>query len=354
MRRSAGRTPLILGVKTIVEDSERQTIPSDRREAADASTDSSAQLPISIKTILVPLDFSRAAMQALDYATDLAKRFSAQVDLVHVQMPDEASAVPGAGHRMRECAESVTFLREKVAGIQHEQPAQFWPENCHIRTGRAYQEICELARELHADLIVLTSHGHSGLKRVFLGSTAERVVRFASCPVLVVRQRKRRGRFPLGLPTTEKTSSIRKILAPVDFSQCSMAGAMYAAFMAKTFDAKLCLFHSVAPPAPVVMGRISANLSSRNNLNLTNARLDMEGFAKLDFFRGVKCATEIRTGSAVDQICGETKQPDIDLVVISTHGRTGFNRMLLGSVAEHVVRYAECPVMVVPSRCSTS
>jgi nucleotide-binding universal stress UspA family protein len=339
-------------MKTTVEANERQTISSDHRSAANAPAKSSAPPPIAIKSILVPLDFSRAAMQALDYATELAKQFGAQVHLMHVQMPDEAVAVLGAGHLMRECAESVTFLREKLGAIQQERPPQFWPENCHIRTGRAYREICDLARELNVDLVVLASRGNSGLKRLFLGSTAERVVRFASCPVLVVRQRKRRGSLPLGLVTTKKTFAIRKILAPVDFSQCSMAGAMYAAFLATTFDAKLCLFHAVPPPVPVVIDRVSADLSDRNNLNLANARLDMEGLAKLDFFRNVKCATEIRTGDVVEQICAETRRPDADLAVISTHGRAGFDRMLLGSVAEQVIRYAECPVLVVPSRCS--
>jgi nucleotide-binding universal stress UspA family protein len=339
-------------MKTTVEESERQTISSDRRETASASTNSSVQPPIALTSILVPIDFSRAAMQALDYATELARQFNAQVHLMHVQMPDETLAVPGARHLMRECAESVTFLREKLGAIQPERPPQFWPENCHIRTGRAYREICDLARELNVDLVVLASRGNSGLKRMFLGSTAERVVRFAPCPVLVVRQRKRRDGFPLGLLATKKTFSVRKILVPVDFSQCSMAGAMYAAFLATTFDAKLCLFHAVPPPVPVVIDRVSADLSDRNNLNLANARLDMEGLAKLDFFRNVKCATEIRTGDVVEQICAETRRSDADLAVISTHGRAGFDRMLLGSVAEQVIRYAECPVLVVPSRCS--
>ena len=191
-------------MKTTVEGNERQTISRDRREAANAPAKSSVQPPIAIKSILVPLDFSHAAMQALDYATELAKQFGAQIHLMHVQMPDEAAAVPGGAHLMRECAESVTFLREKLGAIQQEGPPQFWPENCHIRTGHAYREICELARELNIDLIVLASRGNSGLKRLFLGSTAERVVRFTPCPVLVVRQRKRRGNYPLGLRDNEQ------------------------------------------------------------------------------------------------------------------------------------------------------
>jgi nucleotide-binding universal stress UspA family protein len=341
-------------MKSTVAKTDRAAIKSKSREVSGAPIASDLQASISVKSILVPLDFSRASMQALDYATALAEQLKAQIHLVHVQMPDEACAVPGAGHLMRECAEAVTFLHEKLAGIKTERRPQFWPENCHIRAGRDYEEICNLARELNIDLIVLASRGNTGLKRLVLGSTAERVVRFSPCPVLVVRERKRKRNVDLGLVTSGKKFRVRKILAPVDFSQCSMAGAMYAAFLSKSFGAKLFLFHAVQQPAPVVVDRASTNLSSVDSLNLKNARLDMEAFSKLDFLRDVKRAVEVRTGYPIDEICGEAKEPDIDLVVISTHGRSGFDRLLLGSVAEHVVRYAACPVLVVPSRCSTS
>ncbi len=339
-------------MKTSVEESERRTTSSDRREPAAASTSSNPQVPVRIKTILVPLDFSRAAMQAVSYAVSLAKKFGATIHLVHVNAPDEACAVQGAGHLMRECAESVAFLQERLSDVQRKHMPSFWPENCHVRTGQAYQEICGLARELEADVIVLATRGHTGLKRMVLGSTAERVVRFAPCPVLVVRQRKRKGPTALDLVTSSWKLAIRKILVPVDFSQCGMAGAIYAALLAKTFNAKLCLFHALQPLALVVVDRISANFSGRDETNLANARVDMEAFTKLDFLRGVKCEIEIRTGYPVDEICGAASRPDIDLVVTSTHGRTGFNRMLLGSVAEHIVRYAESPVLVVPSQCA--
>lgn len=304
-----------------------------------------------IERILVPLDFSPASMEALDYAVSLAKQFHAAIHLVHVHPPDEPSSVPGAGHLLLQSAEAIERLNEELAGIHRKRVEPFCPENCHVRGGRPYQEIIELAREIDADLIVLATRGHTGLKRVLLGSTAERVVRFASRPVLVVRRRRRKGRGGAG---TAAELHIRKILAPVDFSECSMAGAMYAAFLGKAFGAKLCLLHVVQPPAPILVDRVSVDLSSIDSLNLKNARLDMEAFSKLDFLRDIKCAMEVRTGYPVDQIGSETKQNDVDLVVISTHGRTGFNRMLLGSVAEHVVRYAECPVMVVPSHPSTS
>lgn len=335
-------------------ETDRAAINSTSREVSDAPMVSALQASIGVKNILVPLDFSRASMQALDYATAVAEQFKAQVHLMHVQMPDEACALPAAGHLMRECAESATFLHEKLAGIETEQVPQFWPENCHIRTGRTYEEICDLARELNIDLIVLASRGNTGFKRLVLGSTAERVVRFSPCPVLVVRQRRRKENVDLGLVASGKKFRIRKILAPIDFSQCSMAGAVYAAFLSKNFDAKLRLFHSVQTAPPIVVDRTGANFSGRDGLSLKNARLEMEAFSKLDFLRDVKCAVDVRTGYPIDEICGETKEPDVDLVVISTHGRSGLNRLLLGSVAEHVVRYAECAVLVVPTQSSIS
>ena len=68
------------------------------------------------------------------------------------------------------------------------------------------------------------------------------------------------------------------------------------------------------------------------------------------FLRGLACETEIRVGPAVDEISNESGRPGVDLLVTSTHGRTGFKRALIGSIAEHVARYAECPVITVPSR----
>jgi nucleotide-binding universal stress UspA family protein len=75
----------------------------------------------------------------------------------------------------------------------------------------------------------------------------------------------------------------------------------------------------------------------------------MEALVQLDFLRGVECETEIRTGYAIREICAEIERAEIDLVITSTHGETGMKHGLVGSVAEHVVRYAECPVLVVPS-----
>jgi nucleotide-binding universal stress UspA family protein len=244
---------------------------------------------------------------------------------------------------MRQTASSMESLRDELLG-HGIQIGGFWPEECHVRNGQPYQEICTLAHEIDASLIVLGTRGHAGLKRILLGSTAERVARFAACPVVVVRRPRSRKR---------KRFVLHKILVPIDFSPCSMAGGTYAALLAKTFDAKLSLLHVFTGEMP--SDKASTNAVNKNDaIDLENARLDMEAFTQLDFLRDVKPETEICAGDAVDEICRKAGDSAIDLVVISTHGRSGFNRMLLGSVAEHVLRCAQCPVMVVPSHLSTS
>lgn len=307
-----------------------------------------SQLGFKISKILLPLDFSPASMQALDYAVSLAKQFRATIHLVHVHPPDEAASMPGAAHLLLQSAEAIEHLNEELAGIHRKRVEPFCPENCHIRGGHPYQEIIGLAREIAADLIVLSTRGHSGLKHLLLGSTAERVVRGAPCPVLVARKQKR------GSKASPEAFAIRTILVPTDFSRCAIAGAEYAAFLAKTLGATLRLFHAIYPYTNYVfVDRAGVRLSGLVEAVEETARQEMDALKQMNFLRGLPVQTETLPGHAVDEICAAASEPDVDLVVTSTHGRTGFKHAVIGSVAEHVVRYAGCPVLVVPSHLQT-
>ena len=306
-------------------------------------------LEIKIEKILVPLDFSPASVEALDYAVWLAKRFRAAIHLVHVYPPDEASPVPGAAHLLFQSAEAIERLNEELTGIHRKNVPTFRPENCHIRRERPYEEIVRVAREIGADLIVLSTRGHSGLKHLLLGSTAEHVVRNAPCPVLVARKRKQRSK------ATREAFAIRTILVPTDFSQCSLAGTEYAAFLAKKLNATLRLFHAMFPYTNYVfVDRAGVRLSGLAEAVEETARQEMDALKQMDFLRGLLVQTELLPGLAVDEICAAAGKPDVDLIVSSTHGRTGLKHALIGSVAEHVVRYADRPVLVVPSHDANS
>jgi nucleotide-binding universal stress UspA family protein len=139
------------------------------------------------QTILVPLDFSDASRNALRYAHSLAKQFKGKLLLFYALEP---VATPDFAYHplMMEPAEAAANARKQLEtlcrkeGVDASSVAEII-----VREGVAYGQITETAKKLKADLIVIATHGNTGLKHVLLGSTAERVVRHAPCPVLVVR-----------------------------------------------------------------------------------------------------------------------------------------------------------------------
>ena len=321
--------------------------PSTRGELAAApaaTTDDRLQ----IKTMLVPLDFSVASMQALDYAIPFAEQFHSAIHLLYVHEKDhEFSPTEGASHLLFQTAKARAQLRQRLADVPHEYPLRFHAEDCHVQFGRAHRKICELARKLDADLIVIASRGRTGLSRVLLGSTAERIVRHAPCPVLVTRQRTPEFDVP-DSERGEYQATIRSILVPVDFSSFSIKAVEYAASLAKAFGAKLDLFHATFPHDYVLVDRGVHDPAMPRNAEEAFAREQMSAIARMESLGGARVETAVRSGYAILEICAEIERTNADLVVTSTHGHTGLQHVLIGSVAEHVIRYAECPVLVLP------
>ena len=143
---------------------------------------------LKLTSILVPTDFSTSSKKALLYAVALARKFGAKLTLLHIvepaATPDFALAFPLAIENDRVTLECKRQL-QRIAREENLDPELV--EKILVRQGRAYDEITSAAKSLKVDLIVISTHGYTGLKHVFMGSTTERVVRHASCPVLVVR-----------------------------------------------------------------------------------------------------------------------------------------------------------------------
>ena len=154
------------------------------------NTSSALPVPLRIRSILVPLDFSPASKQALGFAVAFARQFNAKLTLLHVlepvAMPDFAVSFPLAmeNDKLMSAARDELERTVKAARI----PRRI-VEKILVRFGRSFHEITAAARTRKVDLIIISTHGYTGLKHALLGSTTERVVRHATCPVLVVRQR---------------------------------------------------------------------------------------------------------------------------------------------------------------------
>jgi universal stress protein A len=145
-----------------------------------------ATVILKLKSILVPIDFSKTSQTALEYAVPLAEQFGAKVTLLHaiepLPYPANLTYLPmGEGFPIKPLEEKLNKLAKKTIKPQH-------LKEVIVQVGTAFEVITNVARDRNADLIVITTHGHTGLKHVFMGSTAERVVRHAPCPVLVVRK----------------------------------------------------------------------------------------------------------------------------------------------------------------------
>ncbi len=172
----------------------KRAVPAERRKTATAPATAPAAAPAAamsplqfhIGKILVPVDFSEHSQKALRYALAFAAQFDAEVTLVHI-----VEQMVYSGDWMYPplaAPDFATEKREEVLARMRSLDAGSGVKTKHVvRLGRAWQEVVEIAREQKADLIILATHGYTGIKHVLLGSVAEKIVRLAPCPVLSVR-----------------------------------------------------------------------------------------------------------------------------------------------------------------------
>jgi nucleotide-binding universal stress UspA family protein len=302
----------------------------------------------SIRNILVPIDFSKLSIHAIKTAERLARRFAASVHLAHVRQFDYAAgfsapAPPFAPFPlMKYEQDGEKRIVKELNALAREYGVS--SGICHVLGGApAFDEVCRVAKTIPADLIVMPTHGRTGLKHVFLGSTAERIVQHSPCPVLVTR----------GSAFQSRTGSpfrINRILVPVDFSSRSLEGLQYAIGFANEFGAKIILLHAT------YLGYIYSSegtalydVRGLQEAARESAQRQMRKLMRTVNFGRSKFETVFTDGSPVLDICAAAKDHDIDVIITSTHGFTGLTHVLIGSVAEQVVRRAPCSVLVVPS-----
>ena len=319
------------------------TTTSDGISVRGKSAKGSTPAALQIRNVLVAIDFSAPSLEAIEAALPLIKHFGADLHLVHVFEPDCLSSSIVAIPLVVPELEVGQRVRRRLRDLAKDYSVPLRRENIHAIRGRPFEEICRLAREIDIDLIVIATRGHTGLKHLVLGSTAERVVRYSPCPVLVIRESDSRKK------PAPQLATFRKILVPVDFSDCSMKGLGYAKALANEFKAKLILLHSIA-----LQYYVASDEYARYDFPLLmqqadrTAKQQMRDLVQQTNWNGIE--TSIQIGHAGQQICTEASDRKADLIAISTHGKTGFKHVLLGSTAEYVVRHAACPVLVVPSR----
>jgi nucleotide-binding universal stress UspA family protein len=323
---------------------------STRQTSTRIQSDRSVAKGLQIRNVLIPIDFSATSLEAIECALPLIKRFGADLHLVHVFELDHPPSSMLPMPLILPEAEVGKRVRHHLKDVGKKSSIELHRENVHAVRGRAFEEICTLARQLGIDLIVMSTRGNTGLKHLVLGSTAERVVRYSPCPVLVVRQLDGKKKAGGNGKMLRRPLSFRKILVPIDFSDCSMKGLEYAKALAKQFESTLVLLHSV-----YFQYYVASDEYARYDLRLLMqqaekaAREQMADLVRETDWGGIQVEQSREIGHAGQQICARAQDHGADVIVTSTHGTTGFKHILLGSTAEYVVRHASCPVLVVPS-----
>lgn len=302
-----------------------------------------ATAPPNIREILATTDFSDESRAGVRYAVALAEKLNAAVALLHVVEPPSRFAGMEAVAIVRKDSEVAELARVQLKTLAERESQGDLRLTPSVRTGKPFHEITTAARERGADLIVIATHGYTGAKRVLLGSTAERVVRHAPCPVLTVPARITPKRTDATPPF-----KLKKILVPIDFSIISLDALSWASFLAEEFGAELILLH-VSEKFPTTDYLLVDEVFKDMSLPLAKlAEADLKWLAETrSKSTGMNMSAVVGHGMPFKEICRVARTLSADLIVLTTHGHTGLKHVWLGSTAERVVRHAHCPVLAV-------
>jgi nucleotide-binding universal stress UspA family protein len=298
------------------------------------------------KAILVPVDGSAFAEHALPYGLAIARRTGAALHVALVHVPPE---LPAASYPLAEALETrlredrdreTAYLEDVVRRLSTEvtiRPA--------LLKGHVPDALSRYVEEQGIDLVAMTTHGRGGLQRAWLGSTTDGLVHQCNVPLLLLRPADGPRQ-----PDPFREISFRRILAALDGSEAAERALFRAAQLGVTASASVTLLHvmqpaisSTAPYLPHTIQLTPDEIKARE----ANQRQYLAGIAASEELAGRSVETRLLVDyEPAAAILDVAKTEGADLIVVGTHGRGGLRRMLLGSVADKVIRGTQRAVLV--------
>jgi nucleotide-binding universal stress UspA family protein len=284
--------------------------------------------PISPKRVLVATDFSSTAHIALSHALALARRYGAKIYLAHMIPPELFRSVPREVRTEARKRTRAHAHHEMSALVRLAELGKFRHQTV-IEEGNVAAGVMRLIREHAIDLLVIGTQGHRGVKRMLLGSVAEKLFRQSPCPVLIVP------------PRAGEHAGVGRILYPTDFSKHSLQVAPHALSLARRYRAKLILLH-------VVQGAAHSldELTRQRKRVETRMRRSFPGKANLE----QQPVVEVEFGDAAQKICKVAAEWQSDLIVLGVRQAKSTVAHLAEGTAYQVVRQAPCPVLTIRGR----
>lgn len=291
------------------------------------------------RTILVATDFSKPAKLVIPYAFKLARVLNLRLIILHVVKapPGFEQWSPGARRSLQSLKTKALLELGRIVRLADENGLM---ADHRLLVGIPEDSILAVARNPDVALIAMGTHGKTGWDRLRLGSVAESTLRRAPCPVLTVR-----ASTAAHIPVNPYRLNVSRLLVATDFSASSKAAFRAAAVLAKQLNARVALVHAAEASdsfqsEPLRVDELSRRrYAGRLQKIISASRADEVITDKV-----------VVTGNPVEVILDQAKHLKTDLLIIGTHGRLGMKRLMLGSVAEAVIRRAACPVFIVKAR----
>jgi nucleotide-binding universal stress UspA family protein len=293
---------------------------------------------LQLPNLLCPIDFSENSRHALSHAVTIGRWYGSRITALHVVEPG-LTINPPILFADAARVTSRRASREELEACVREWLAPAASANLDadvvIMEGNPARAILECARTLGADLVVLGTHGRSGFERFMLGSTTEKVLRKAGCPVLTVP------------PPAAATSRLplRRLLCAVDFSDSSLAGLTFAFSLAQESNARLTLLHVFEWPSDEASARRILETSEFHQRWEMETRQRLAALIADDVRNWCEPRARLAFGKAYQQILSVAEAEEVDLIVMGVHGRSALDLMLFGSTTNGVIRQATCPVL---------
>ncbi|MEX2602106.1 MAG: universal stress protein [Balneolaceae bacterium] len=294
---------------------------------------------MNISDILVPIDFSELSTKALETAEKVAGLFQSRITPVHVHLPinemDEPYALGMGGSGYQDYDELERVLKERLREVASEHVQEELLKEPIVLFGNPAQSISDLSESY--DFVVMSTHGRTGFSRFFLGSVAEKVLRLAHVPVLIVEDESDVGNF-------------EKILVTTDFSENAAAAFPYAKAFAQASGANVHLLHVLS------YDQIEDSESEPSLKKIRKERLKLtakESFHDLE--EKITYSVLTSEDSPHEAIFKHLREETYNLVIMATVGRTGIRYLMMGSTTANVARHVDTAVLSVnPKKEKTS
>ena len=289
-----------------------------------------------ISSILCPVDFSEFSIHAYEYAQSLAWHYKAKLILQHVLYPLEPfdfwDIYPGSYEEI--CRKRRADVEQQLEEFAKRHARTEIQPQCFGQDGPVTDLILSLAEAQAANLIVMGTHGRRGIDRLMLGSTTEKILRRARCPVLAVRKPAHHLQSSVQDP---EPVHLRKILLCTDFSDPAHHASEYALSMAREYGAELTLLH--------VLEDIPSSTGLQSATEKVVKQLEESIAPKPDEARDFKVM--VRVGKPFQQIMQLALESQTDLVIMGVRGRGALDTALFGSTTYRVIQLGSCPVLAV-------